>query len=92
VKDRDEQEHLGLVHQRMQVEVDAALDEKDRDEEPESGCLELAGDLFRVVAPDEQADDDAGGEGPQQHVQAQLDGQVRKKDHERDRDADGELG
>ena len=52
---RDEQEHLGLVDQRVQVERDAALDEEDRDQEAEPDGLELARDPFAVLPLDEEA-------------------------------------
>ena len=42
---------FGMCDQRVEVEVDAALDEEDRDEEPEADRLELARDLLGVVSP-----------------------------------------
>ena len=45
-----------------------------------------------ALPPDEQADDDARGEGAEQDVEAELEGQVDEKDDQRDRDPDGELG
>ena len=50
-EERDEQQHFRLVLQRVQVEVDAGLDEEDRDQEPEPDGLELARDLLGVVSP-----------------------------------------
>ena len=56
---RHEQQDLRLMDQRMEVEVDAALDEEDRDQETEPDGLELARDLLGVLTLDEEADDDA---------------------------------
>ena len=44
-----------------------------------------------VLALDEEAHDHAGGEGTEQHVQAELLGQVDEQDHEQDRDPHRQL-
>ena len=60
------------MDERVEIEGDAALNEEDRDQEAESDRLELAGDRLAVLPLDEEAYDDAGGEGPEQDVEAQL--------------------
>ena len=44
-----------------------------------------------VLALDEEAHHHAGGERAEQHVQAQLVGQVDEQDHQQHRDPDGQL-
>jgi len=75
----------------MQVEGDAALDEEDRDEEPEADRLELALYRLAVLTLDEEAHHDAGSECAEQHVEAQLEGQVDQQDHEEERDPHRQL-
>ena len=82
---------LGTVDERVEIEVDAALNEEDRDEEAEADRLEFARDRLAVLSPDEQAHDDAGREGTEQNIEAELLGQVDEQDHKQDRDPHRQL-
>ena len=76
------------MDERVQVERDPALNEEDGDEETEPDRLEFARDLLVVVSGDEQAHHHPGGEGAEQHVEAEFDRQVHEQDDEEDRNSD----
>ena len=74
-----------------QVELDAADDEEDRDEEPEADPLELQSHRLRSLALRDETDDDPGREGTEHDVEPELLGQEDQRDEDQHREPHREL-
>ena len=90
-EEREAQEGTGSRDEDVHVEVNATHDEEDGDEKAEPDGGQLALDRLAVRPYGQQPNDDAGGEGPQQHVQPELECQVDEDEHEEDRHTDRQL-
>ena len=69
-EDRHPPQGRRVLDEDVQIELDAADHEEDRDEEAEPDGLELCPDGRDLSAGREQPDHDAGGKRPEQDVEA----------------------
>ena len=89
---QDPQHGRGVVEQGVEVELHPAHHEEDGDEEAEADGRQLGADGLEVVALDEEAHDDAGGEGPEEDVEAEVARHPDQRHHHEHGDAHRELG